>query len=191
LRRLLLASFTFTMSLKRILNDGPSGPPPPPPRVSVSEPIADAEDRARISPHQVHHSPLIGIGNPNSAARESSNGSVPLDRPPQPRGFWNQAPGYQVAGGWNPYTGEWVQGDIFPLGRGGNYYPDRAREAEGDEQREGTPDPDRGLLEAEARKNEDRAEGNGRSKRRKTAEPEEEMQPKRVSGMSAIIDVFY
>lgn len=29
---------------------------------------------------------------------------------------------FQGAGGWDPYTGEWVQGDIFPLGPGGNYY---------------------------------------------------------------------
>lgn len=47
------------------------------------------------------------------------------EQPPPPRGYTYQAVAYQGAGGWDPYTGEWVQGDIFPLGPGGNYYPER------------------------------------------------------------------
>lgn len=42
------------------------------------------------------------------------------------RGY--QPSSYQGTGGWDPYTKEWVKGDIFPLGRGnGDYYPERSQ----------------------------------------------------------------
>lgn len=135
------------MSLSRILNDGPTGPPPP--RVSVPEPPPAAP-----------------------------NANAPREHPPKPRGFWNQPVNYQGAGGWDPHSGEWVSGDIFPFGPGGNYYPDRARE-EREESRATTPG-------AGSRREKEPAkeDGSGRNKRRKTAEPEErgeEGQPKRYS----------
>jgi DNA helicase INO80 len=40
---------------------------------------------------------------------------------------YNRQPAaFQGTGGWDSYTGEWVQGDIFPIGPGGDYYPDRS-----------------------------------------------------------------
>lgn len=51
--------------------------------------------------------------------------SSPPDMSPPPRRYSYQPVNYQGTGGWDPYTGNYVQGDIFPLGPGGNYYPQR------------------------------------------------------------------
>ncbi|KAF8559204.1 hypothetical protein OG21DRAFT_707459 [Imleria badia] len=83
------------MSLSRILND-----PPPPPRAPPEPPSA-------IDTPPSSDSPL----NPRQS--------------PPPRRYSYQPVSYQGAGGWDPYSGNYVQGDIFPLGPGGNYYPQR------------------------------------------------------------------
>ena len=102
------------MSLSRILNDEPS------PAVSNSSPAPGPAPIPAID--QV----LLSPGAPRSPIR-SHHGRLdtrldPL--PPPPRGYEYQPAAYQGTGGWDPYTGNWVQGEIFPLGRGGgNYYP--------------------------------------------------------------------
>ena len=83
------------MSLSRILND-----PPPPPRAPPEPPSA--------------------IDTP-----PSSNSPLNPRQSPPPRRYSYQPVSYQGAGGWDPYSGNYVQGDIFPLGPGGNYYPQR------------------------------------------------------------------
>jgi chromatin-remodeling ATPase INO80 len=98
------------MSLSRILNDEPSPAlshplsPSAPASMSVIDPALmspTSQSGPRSSPHLRHGHP----GEP----------------PPPPRGYPGVA--YQGSGGWDPYSGEWVQGDIFPLGRGnGDYY---------------------------------------------------------------------
>jgi chromatin-remodeling ATPase INO80 len=105
------------MSLSRILNDDPtpmSAPPLPASLIPLDPALMDTSPRMNSSvsspPHRSHHH-----GQPDRHGE-------PV---PPPRGYTYQPLAYQGAGGWDPYTGEWVQGDIFPLGPGGNYYPDR------------------------------------------------------------------
>src|ERR1700691_151725 len=94
------------MSLSRILNDDPSpalshlsGPGGPVIDPALLSPTSQSGPRSPPRLHQGHH------GEPT----------------PPLRGY--QATAYQGTGGWDPYSGEWVQGDIFPLGRGnGDYY---------------------------------------------------------------------
>ncbi|KIJ68315.1 hypothetical protein HYDPIDRAFT_24608 [Hydnomerulius pinastri MD-312] len=110
------------MSLSRILNDEP-----PPSRGTnhgasrgsgIDASLADMSpisNPATMSPahHRMHHRSQSPLG----------------EQPPPPRGYTYQPVSYQGAGGWDPYSGNYVQGDIFPLGPGGNYYPQREREA--------------------------------------------------------------
>jgi len=101
------------MSLSRILNDDPSPPllhltaPSAPGAMSVIDPALispTSQSGLRSSPSQ-HHSHPEYQGEPTAP----------------PRSY--QSVAYQGTGGWDPYSGEWVQGDIFPLGRGnGDYY---------------------------------------------------------------------
>lgn len=108
------------MSLSRILNDEP-----PPARKSASSrgggidpSLADVSPLSRatvISPHpQTLRRSLTPLG----------------EQPPLPRGYSYQTPSYQGAGGWDPYSGDYVQGEIFPLGPGGNYYSQRERDGQ-------------------------------------------------------------
>lgn len=100
------------MSLSRILNDEPS---PAVSSRSVPNGSMPVIDPALISPT----SPT-GLRSPRS--HHGPPDGEP--QPPPPRGYEYQPVAYQGTGGWDPYSGEWVQGDIFPLGRGnGDYYP--------------------------------------------------------------------
>lgn len=95
------------MSLSRILNDEPS----------PALPTAPVLDPALLSPTQP---------GPRSPPRpHPGHPEYQGDHPLPPRGY--QPVAYQGTGGWDPYSGEWVQGNIFPLGRGnGDYYrPER------------------------------------------------------------------
>lgn len=100
------------MSLSRILNDEPSpAVSNPSASTSVIDPalMSPPAQSASRSPHRSHYSP------------QDFHGEL---QPPNPRGYEYHAVAYQGTGGWDPYSGEWVQGDIFPLGRGnGDYYP--------------------------------------------------------------------
>lgn len=100
------------MSLSRILNDDPSPPlSAPSASMSVIDPalMSPPVQPARRSPHHQLYGSHEFHGEP---------------QPPNPRGYEYQPMAYQGTGGWDPYSGEWVQGDIFPLGRGnGDYYP--------------------------------------------------------------------
>lgn len=112
------------MSLKRILNDEPpphslahlhsnAGPSRVPTVDHTFTDVAPTPASAAISPHT----------HPNH------HGQSPRpEQPPPPRGYAYQPLSYQGAGGWDPYSGKYVQGDIFPLGPGGNYYPHHERE---------------------------------------------------------------
>ncbi|KAG1795542.1 hypothetical protein EV424DRAFT_606445, partial [Suillus variegatus] len=96
------------MSLSRILNDEPPRRENPLPHVVVVDPsLADVSPLSRatvISPH------------PQTLRRSLT----PLGEHQLPRGYSYQTPSYQGAGGWDPYSGDYVQGEIFPLGPGGN-----------------------------------------------------------------------
>ena len=113
------------MSLKRILNDEP------PPLLPARHAIAGPSRAAAAADHSF--SDLSPI--PNSApispvhtwANRHSQSPHP-EQPPPPRGYAYQPVNYQGAGGWDPYSGNYVHGDIFPLGRGGNYYLQRERD---------------------------------------------------------------
>jgi len=99
------------MSLSRILNDDPI-PMPPAPSLPVP-----------IDPALMHTSPRLNSGVRSPPSRPYPHSQLNHHgEPPPPRGHTYQPIAYQGAGGWDPYTGEWVQGDIFPLGPGGNYY---------------------------------------------------------------------
>lgn len=106
------------------------------------------------------------------------------DQGPPPRGFAYQPVAYQGAGGWDPYTGEWVQGDIFPLGPGGQYY------AENEDQASDSPPPSNGG-QIVARFKEGYVEG-GRKKRKLATDDDDDYQPpgqKRVSRFPLIPDM--
>jgi DNA helicase INO80 len=97
------------MSLSRILNDEPSSAlsHPPVPSGPVIDPalLSPASQSAMRSSPRPFHSHSEYNGEP----------TAPL------RGY--QPVAYQGTGGWDPYNGDYVQGDIFPLGRGnGDYY---------------------------------------------------------------------
>ncbi|KAG8219916.1 SNF2 family DNA-dependent ATPase [Butyriboletus roseoflavus] len=106
------------MSLSRILND-----PPPPARAALSvPPRASAIDTPLPDMSPVSNPVPVSPVHP----RQHHQSQSPLeDHPPPPRGYTYQPVSYQGSGGWDPYSGNYVQGDIFPLGPGGNYYPQR------------------------------------------------------------------
>ncbi|KAL4069564.1 hypothetical protein J3A83DRAFT_4096226 [Scleroderma citrinum] len=112
------------MSLKRILNDEP--PPSLPTRHANAGPSrATAADHSFSDVSPIPHSAPISPVH----TRASHHSQSPLpEQPPPPRGYAYQPVTYQGAGGWDPYSGNYVQGDIFPLGPGGNYYPLRERD---------------------------------------------------------------
>lgn len=98
------------MSLSRILNDDPPATSTSVPHPSASMPVIDP---ALVSPT----SQIAPRSPPDSRQTQSTEAR---------RGY--QTSSYQGTGGWDPYTGEWVPGDIFPLGRGnGDYYPERSQ----------------------------------------------------------------
>lgn len=150
------------MSLSRILNDEPTGHQP------TSVPTAiDPPQMASPTPSSPAPS-----GSQQSLGAPSDRG--PVEQPPQPRGMSYQPSTYEGAGGFNPYTGDWVQGDIFPLGRGGNYYTDRAREHE-EAEPNGDGVEDTGVLEDGTRQQNGHSESHGRtSKRRKVADQQQQ-----------------
>ncbi|KIM85396.1 hypothetical protein PILCRDRAFT_360893 [Piloderma croceum F 1598] len=89
---------TSAMSLSRILNDDPS-PAVLRPAIHSSMSVIDPALMSQTGPPPEYQ------GEPSAP----------------PRSY--QPTAYQGTGGWDPYSGEWVQGDIFPLGRGnGDYY---------------------------------------------------------------------
>lgn len=142
------------MSLSRILNNEPSDRQPASAPAGAIDP-ALMDSSAPSSPSHSASQPPRG-----------SSSNVAVEHPPQPRGLSYQSPPYDGAGGWNPYTGEWMQGGPFPLGRGGNYY-DRTREQER-EDADGTPESSM-ASDTGSRTHNGHVEGNGR-KRRKTSE---------------------
>jgi DNA helicase INO80 len=103
------------MSLSRILNDEP--PPARKRGAGIDPSLAD------VSPHS--HATVISSPHLQTSRRSPS----PLgEQPPFPRGYSYHTSSYQGAGGWDPYSGDYVQGEIFPLGPGGNYYAQRERD---------------------------------------------------------------
>ncbi|KAA1468168.1 hypothetical protein DENSPDRAFT_833380 [Dentipellis sp. KUC8613] len=90
------------MSLSRILNNDPAPPPPALAVPAVSEARSD-----RTSP--------------------SRSTSPPRRPPPAVRSPQPQPLAYQASGGWDPHSGEWVQGEISPVGPGGTLYTEHAR----------------------------------------------------------------
>ncbi|KAF9240898.1 P-loop containing nucleoside triphosphate hydrolase protein [Melanogaster broomeanus] len=108
------------MSLSRILNDEP-----PPPRTNHGPSRGPAID--------VSLADMSPISNPATMSpthsRTHHRSQSPGEQPPPPRGYTYQPVSYQGVGGWDPYSGKYVQGDIFPLGPGGNYYLQRERDA--------------------------------------------------------------
>ncbi|KAG1716542.1 hypothetical protein ID866_594 [Astraeus odoratus] len=113
------------MSLKRILNDEP--PPSLPARHTNAGPSrASGPDHpyADISPVPRP----AAVSPPHTRAHHHHSQSPLADQPPPRRGYEYQPAPYPGAGGWDPYSDNYVQGDIFPLGPGGSYYPQRERE---------------------------------------------------------------
>ncbi|KAI0785971.1 SNF2 family N-terminal domain-containing protein [Abortiporus biennis] len=116
------------MSLRHILNDEPNPPPLPAPvptalappiPLSVIDPALTNHSSSPLSPSSSTHIHRHFLNDPS---RPSSTPTHDVDsHPARPAAY--QASNYQGAGGYNPYTGEWQQ-DIFPLGHGGNYYPE-------------------------------------------------------------------
>lgn len=180
------------MSLKHILNDDPSPPLPVSSgptvhSVALASGPTSAADSAppRRSPEPVSSSAmpmspprLPPLQRVHSASRSDSV-AHDHEQQPHPRGFAYHPAAYQGAGGWDPYTGKWVQGDIFPLGPGGNYYPDREDHASESPQppNGGGPDPQfkDGYVDGSNRK------------KRKHIEDDEDYRPpgqKRVSDLS-------
>lgn len=153
------------MSLKHILNDDPNPPFP------LLAPAAQAP--ATIidpSPLTRPPSPPAKADTPYTRRRartrsQSSPHSQEQDHVPS-RPFTYQPMSFQGAGGWDPYSGEYVQGDIFPRGPGGNYYngPETPVSAHANI----PPQDDQGSYEA-----------NGRKKRRTVvpAEDDQDYQP--------------
>lgn len=106
------------MSLSRILNDEPSPDVSNHPAPSASNSTVPVIDPALLSPpaHSARRSPHHSLHESHDFQAES--------QPPNPRGYEYQPMTYQGTGGWNPYNGDFMPGDIFPLGRGnGDYYP--------------------------------------------------------------------
>lgn len=105
------------MSLSRILNDEP------PPAVSNRSPASGTASMPAIDPALLSPGAQSAPRSPirSHHGRPDTHGDP---QSPPPRGHEYQPAAYQGTGGWDPYTGHWVQGEIFPLGRGsGNYYP--------------------------------------------------------------------
>ena len=110
------------MSLKRILNDEP--PPLLPVRHANTGP-------SRATDHSFPDLSPIPNSAPISPVHTWANRhgqSLHPEQPPPSCGYAYQPVNYQGAGGWDPYSGNYVHGDILPLGRGGNYYPQRERD---------------------------------------------------------------
>lgn len=151
------------MSLSRILND-----PPPPPRVAPSAPSrASAVDTPLPDMSPVSNPPPASPAHP----RQRHQSQSPLgDHPPPPRGYTYQPVSYQGAGGWDPYSGNYVQGNIFPLGPGGNYYPQR----EAGVTPSGPPEPLDGSVGAYYSQSEN---DHATKKRRKTVDDDPDYQP--------------
>ena len=154
----------LAMSLSRILNDEPS------PGLSArpahtAPPLIMSIDPALMSPTSTSGG-MSPRPQPPHLPYSDHHGELP----PPPRGYAYQALAIQGAGGWDPYNGEWVQGDIFPLGPGGNnYYSER------DNQRFMSPPESREPLSAPHCR-----EGEGEStprKRRKGADDDADYQP--------------
>ncbi|CCM00896.1 uncharacterized protein FIBRA_02942 [Fibroporia radiculosa] len=149
------------MSLKHILNDDPVPPHIPAPTPSVPSPS---------EPVPARQSPLMPVVSPPPQLHYAHARALhDHEPPPVPRGLAYQPATYHGAGGWDPYTGEWVQGDIFPLGPGGNYYPDR------EEQTPLSPTLSNNGS-ATSRFKEGFVEGHGR-KKRKIADDDDDYQP--------------
>ncbi|KIK96361.1 hypothetical protein PAXRUDRAFT_312720 [Paxillus rubicundulus Ve08.2h10] len=151
------------MSLRRILNDEPPPPRSANPRPScgsgIDTSLADASPisiPATMSPARLrtHHRSQSPLG----------------EQPPPPRGYTYQAVSYQGAGGWDPYSGNYVQGDIFPLGPGGNYYPQRQL----DSIPSGPPEPPESISSAYYKEGENE---HASKKRRKAVDDDPDYQP--------------
>lgn len=132
------------MSLSRILNDEPLPPVPNP------------------SPAPM---PAIDL-----APRPPLRSRLPTrvdPQPPPPRGHEYQPAAFQGTGRWDPYTGNWVQGEIFPLGRGGGIY---------------IPNEQQGLFPANSRNGYYREEESEELSKKRRRGPEEEGEPKTTGG---------
>lgn len=113
------------MSLKRILNDEP-----PPHSLAHLHSAPAGPSRVAAVDHtftDVTPTPSSAVISPHTHPNHHGQSPHP-EQPPPHRGYAYQPVSYQGAGGWDPYSGNYVQGDIFPLGPGGNYYPHRERE---------------------------------------------------------------
>lgn len=104
------------MSLSRILNDAP-----PPPRAPLSGPSRSAIDTPLPDMSPISNPLPVSPLHPRQHQSQSPLG----DHPPTPRGYPYQPVSHQGAGGWDSYSGNYVHGDVLPLGPGGSYYPQR------------------------------------------------------------------
>ncbi|KIJ21627.1 hypothetical protein PAXINDRAFT_95170 [Paxillus involutus ATCC 200175] len=151
------------MSLRRILNDEP-----PPPRSANPRPSRGSgidTSLADMSPISVP--PTMSPARPRTHHRSQS---PPGEQPPPPRGYTYQPVSYHGAGGWDPYSGNYVQGDIFPLGPGGNYYPQR----ELDSISSGPPEPPESTSSAYYKEGENE---HASKKRRKAVDDDPDYRP--------------
>lgn len=133
------------MSLSRILNDEPLPPVPNP------------------SPAPM---PAIDL-----APRPPLRSRLPTrvdPQPPPPRGHEYQPAAFQGTGRWDPYTGNWVQGEIFPLGRGGGIYIPNEQQGQ--------------IFPANSRNGYYREEESEELSKKRRRGPEEEGEPKTTGG---------
>ncbi len=173
------------MSLRHILNEDPSPPLPLPAPTAASPATIINGDSA--SARQT--SPQIQSATSSQPRRRTPRTRSRSSPPPQEsdqlpsRPFTYQPVAYQGAGGWDPYSGEWVQGDIFPLGPGGNYYPEHEDHT--------SMSPPNGNGEAEPQVGgESFVETNGRKKRR-TIAPAGDDQDYRPPGTKRVCHHFH
>ncbi|KAH7931126.1 hypothetical protein BV22DRAFT_1137807 [Leucogyrophana mollusca] len=152
------------MSLSRILNDEP----PPQRLTSTGASRGPGTDALSTDMSPRSNAAAMSPPRPQPSHRSPSPGG---EQPPPPRGYTYQPVAYQGAGGWDPYTGDWVQGDIFPLGPGGNYYPQREREG-----RQSVPPQETRATSVGAYYKEGESEALPR-KRRKAAEEDSDYHP--------------
>ncbi|KAH7909116.1 hypothetical protein BJ138DRAFT_1011469 [Hygrophoropsis aurantiaca] len=168
------------MSLSRILNDEP--PPSRPTNPGISHSAGVDSSSVDMSPRSI--TTVVSPSRSQLLRRTPSPGG---EQPPPPRGYTYQPVSYQGVGGWDPYTGDWVQGDIFPLGRGGNYYSQRDRGG-----RQSHPPQDIRVTTVGAYYKEGDNDTTPR-KRRKAIEEDSDYQPpgtKRVSLISMTLSTF-
>ncbi|THH20832.1 hypothetical protein EW146_g598 [Bondarzewia mesenterica] len=104
------------MSLSRILNNDPAPVMPPQP---AHLPVAPIDPMLTDSQRQLSRSP-----SPPMRTRHRSQSAYTSEHSAPSRAYTYQHPAYQGSGGWDPRTGEWMQGDMSPPGFGRSVYQD-------------------------------------------------------------------